>query len=277
MTAATISRVRGAAGATGAANEIALHTWGAPDAPVVLLAHSILASSMMWERQGALLAQQGFRAIAMDTRGHGGSDAPVPPYSMDDLAADTVAVMDALKIERAHYIGLSLGGMSGFGLGISHGERLLSMVLCDARADAPAPFAAVWDDRIAAAREHGCQVLATATAERWFGRDFMERNPDVAQRFLATIGATSIAGFIGCAQAIQGLDYLKDVQRIKVPVTLVVGSKDVPLPDAMIDIQSRIAGAKIEIIADAGHLPNIDQPDAFDAALLRHFAQFAPR
>lgn len=270
MTAATTSTVRGPAG------NIALHTWGSSAAPTVLLAHSILASSMMWERQGALLAQHGFRAIAMDTRGHGGSDAPAPPYSMDELAADTVAVMDALQIGRAHYIGLSLGGMSGFGLGINHASRLHSMVLCDARADAPAAFAAVWNDRIAAAQSQGCQALAAATAERWFGAEFLARNPAIAKRFHDAISATSSNGLVGCAQAIQGLDYLKDVQRITVPLTMIVGAKDVPLPDAMVDLQTRIAGAKLEVIPDAGHLPNIDQPDAFDAALLRHFAPFAP-
>ena len=270
MVAATTSRVRGAAG------NIALHIWGSSTAPTVLLAHSILASSMMWERQGALLAQHGFRAIAMDTRGHGDSDAPAPPYSMDALAADTVAVMDALQIERAHYIGLSLGGMSGFGLGIQYGARLHSMVLCDARADAPAPFAAVWNERIAAAQSQGCQALAAATAERWFGADFLARNPAIAQRFHETISATSSNGLVGCAQAIQGLDYLNDVHRINVPVTMIVGAKDVPLPDAMAELQTRIPGAKLEVIPNAGHLPNIDQPDAFDAALLRHFAPFAP-
>ena len=271
MSTATSSTVRGAAG------NIAIHVWGAADAPAVLLSHSIMASSMMWERQCALLAQKGFRAIAVDTRGHGGSDAPPPPYSMDDLAADTVAVMDALKIDRAHYIGLSLGGMSGFGLGIRHGERLHSMIICDARADAPAPFAAVWDDRMAAARANGCQALADSTSERWFGREFLDRNPAIAKRFHDTISATSVDGLVGTAQAIQGLNYLQDVHRIKVPVTLVVGAKDVPLPDALADIQTRIAGAKMEVIPDAGHLPNIDQPDAFDAAMLRHFAPFMPR
>lgn len=258
----------------GPAGRIALHQWGDQNAPAVLMTHSIMASSMMWERQAALLAQHGYRAIAIDTRGHGGSDAGQPSCSMDDLVADTVAVMDALKLDRAHYIGLSLGGMSGFGLGINHGQRLLSMVLCDCRADAPAPFAALWDDRIAAAQAGGAQALAGATAERWFGREFLDRNPDIAARFRSTIAATTTDGFVACARAIQGLNYLADVARITVPVTLLVGSKDLPLPDAMKDIQGRIAGSKLEIIDNAGHLPNIDQPDAFDAALLRHFSQF---
>lgn len=257
-----------------AGGNIAVHILGPEQGTPVVLTHSIMASSKMWECQMALLAGKGYRAIAIDTRGHGDSaDAPKGAYRMDDLADDTVAVMDALGIEQAHYVGLSLGGMSGFGLGLRHAQRFLSLVLCDARADWPAP--AVWEERIAAAREGGVAVLAQPTVVRWFGQAFVDAHPEVAKRFVDTISATSLDGFIGCAQAIQGLNYLNDVERIALPVTLIVGSNDKPLPDAMAEIQQRIAGSCLELIPDAGHLPNIDQPDAFDAALLRHFAALA--
>jgi len=257
-----------------AGGDIAVHMLGPAAGTPVLMTHSIMASSMMWERQMALLADRGFRVIAIDTRGHGGStEPPQGPYGMDDLAADTVAVMDALDIRQAHYIGLSLGGMSGFGLGIRYPQRFLSLVLCDARADWPAP--AVWEERIVAAREGGCAALAQATVLRWFGQAFVDSHPDVAARFVDTIGATALDGFVGCAQAIQGLDYLDRLGQIALPVTLIVGANDKPLPEAMAEIRTRIPGARLEIIPDAGHLPNIDQPEAFDAALLRHFERAA--
>lgn len=255
--------------------ELLAHVSGNSAWPAVILTHSILASSMMWERQVALLNSKGYRSVAIDTRGHGGSSAPTAPYTMDDLAADSIAVMNALQIEKAHYVGLSLGGMSGFGLGLHYPDRLLSMVLCDARADAPAPFAALWDERIAAAQQNGCESLAHSTAVRWFGQDFLDANPEVARRFVQTISATSVEGFVGCARAIQGLNYLHEVDKLTMPVTLIVGSKDKPLPEAMADLQKRIPGASIEVISDAGHLPNIDQPDAFEAAVLRHFDRLA--
>jgi 3-oxoadipate enol-lactonase len=119
--------------------------------------------------------------------------------------------------------------------------------------------------------------LAESTASRWFGAAFLAAHPDIADQFRNMISNTSSAGFIGCARAIQGLDYLGDVEKIRTPVTLIVGANDQPLPDAMAHLQTRIPGAQLEIIPGAGHLPNIDQPDAFDAALLRHFAKFAPR
>ncbi|AME28277.1 alpha/beta fold hydrolase [Burkholderia sp. PAMC 26561] len=264
MSDVTLRRVRGPAG------EIAVHVQGDAGAPAIVMTHSILSSSMMWEAQAALLQAQGWRVIRADTRGHGASHAGTPPWTMDDLAADTVAVLDALKIERAHYVGLSLGGMSGFGLGIAHADRLLSLCLCDARADAPAAFAAPWDERIEIARRDGCGALAESTTERWFGKPFLEAHQELAARFRSTVAQTSTEGFTGCARAIQKLDYLSNVARIGVPTTLIVGANDGPLPQAMEHIASLIRGARLEVIPDAGHLPNIDQPEVFNDALLRH-------
>lgn len=257
-----------------AGGDIAVHIQGRDDGVPVILSHSILASSMMWESQMQLLAAQGFRAIAIDVRGHGDStNAPEGAAAMDDLAADTIAVMDALGIDKAHYIGLSLGGMSGLGLGINHGQRFLSLVLCDARADWPAP--AVWEERIEVAKKQGVAALAVPTVTRWFGAAFCDNNAGVAKRFADTISATSIAGFEACARAIQTMNYVSDLGRIKSPVTLIVGGNDLPLPEVMADIQQAIPGARLEIIANAGHLPNIDQSADFNAALTRHFSALA--
>ncbi|MFL9902060.1 alpha/beta hydrolase [Paraburkholderia fungorum] len=264
MNDVTRAYVRGPAGA------IAVHAQGDPDAPAVVMTHSILSSSMMWEAQAALLSGQGWRVICIDTRGHGESQAGSAPWTMDDLAADTVAVLDALRLDRVHYVGLSLGGMSGFGLGIRHADRLLSLCLCDARADAPAAFAAPWDERIEIAQREGCGALAVSTTGRWFGKPFLDAHPELAERFRTTVAGTSTEGFVGCARAIQKLDYLGDVARIDVPTTLVVGANDGPLPQAMEHLASLIRGARLEVIRDAGHLPNIDQPGTFDAVLLRH-------
>lgn len=274
----------------GPACELAVHEHGAESGagadagrsdarPVVVLNHSILSASMMWDEQAQLLASHGFRVLCVDTRGHGASSASAPPYSLDDLGADFVAVLDALRIERAHFVGLSLGGMTGFGLGINHAARWESLVLCDCRADAPAAFAAPWDERIAQARAAatdgagaaGCAVLADSTTERWFGKAFLEAKPALAAKFKAQVGATHVDGFEGSARAIQKLNYLPHLNRIKAPTTLIVGANDGPLPQAMRDIAPLISGAQLEVIEGAGHLPNIDQPQAFNAALLRHF------
>jgi 3-oxoadipate enol-lactonase len=259
----------------GHGGDIAVYVQGDAGAPVVFMTHSILSSSMMWEGQAAILASEGWRVVRADTRGHGASHAPTAPYAMADLVADTVAVLDALHIERAHYVGLSLGGMSGLGLGIAHPNRLLSLCICDARADAPPAVAAPWDERIAIAAAQGCGALAAATVERWFGKAFLEANPAVAQRFIATASANSAEGFIGCARAIQGLNYLADVGRITTPTTLVVGGNDGVLPQVMRELQALIPEAVLAEIPHAGHLPNIDQPEAFNTVLWRHLKRLA--
>ena len=258
----------------GPAGALAIYVQGDPSAPVVLMSPSILSTSMMWSEQADLLAAAGWCVVRADTRGHGASFAAPAPYAMSDLVADTVAVLDALQIERAHYVGLSLGGMTGLGLGIHQAKRLLSLCLCDLRADATPAFAAPWDERIAIATEKGCGALAESTAERWFGKAFVQANPAIALRFHEAMAATSLAGFVGCSRALQQLDYLPDVARITTPTTLIVGANDGPLPLAMQELQKLIAGAVLEVIPDAAHLPNITQPAAFNAALLRHFERF---
>jgi 3-oxoadipate enol-lactonase len=257
----------------GPAGQIAVHIEGPEKGPVILMAHSILSSSMMWQAQQALLAASGWRVVCADTRGHGLSDCHAASCDMDDLVADSVAVLDGLQIEKAHYVGLSLGGMSGVGLGLQHSDRLLSLVLCDCRADMPSAMGEVWNDRIAGAQKEGCQALAIGTTERWFGVPFLETHAAIGQAFRDTIASTQVAGFVSCARAIQGLNYLEQVPQIKLPTTLMVGANDGPLPAAMQSMQALISGAKLEIIANAGHLPNIDQPQSFNAALMRHFFQ----
>jgi 3-oxoadipate enol-lactonase len=261
---------------TNRTGDIAFQTHGDAHATPVVLAHSILSSGAMWATQARMLVEHGFRAICIDARGHGGSAATPAPYTMDQLAADTVSVLDALAIPRAHYVGLSLGGMSGVGLGLGHADRLLSLCLCDMRADTPPAAAAPWDERMAIAREAGsCAPLAEPTLERWFGRAFLDANPGTARRLHDVACATSVEGFAGCAQAIQQMDYLAAVDRIRVPTMLVVGARDGVLPDAMRELSTRIPGAVFEEIDDAGHLPNVERPDAFDAVLLRHLARVA--
>lgn len=259
----------------GPACRLAVEELGAPTAPAVLMTHSILSSRAMWSAQAESLVRAGFRVLLVDTRGHGDSDAPPAPYAMEDLVADTVAVLDACGIARAHYVGLSLGGMSGFGLGIAHPERLLSLMLCACRADAPPAVAAPWDERIAVARAEGCGALARPTVERWFGRAFLDAHPDVESRFVRSAAATPAEGFVGCARAIQSLDFLSGSSTIATPTTLLVGANDGVLPQAMADLAARIPRAHLETIANAGHLPNIDQPAAFDAAMRRHFDRVA--
>ncbi|MFM0337319.1 alpha/beta fold hydrolase [Paraburkholderia fungorum] len=254
-----------------AAGEICVYRSGHAGAPAIVMTHSILSSSAMWATQARLLAARGWQVLCIDARGHGASFARRSPDTMSDIVSDTVTVLDALGLEKVHYVGLSLGGMAGFGLALHHPERLQSLCLCDARADAPPDVAAPWTDRIAIAEREGCEALADSTLERWFGREFLERSPSIAASFREIAASTSTAGFTGCARAIQALDYLAEVNRIEIETTLIVGEKDGVLPEEMAKIAALMPRARLEVIGGARHLPNIDQPDAFNQVLLRHF------
>lgn len=247
---------------------------GGPDrGPTVIFTHSILTSSAIWRRQAALLAGRGFRILCPDMRGHGKSEALPAPYTMDDLVDDTVAILNSFGIDRAHLVGVSQGGMVGFGLGVRHAERLDSLCIIAARADAPPPFAAAWDDRIALVAAQGrVDALATPTVERWFGARFLDSHPGVVNELQACIRETSPQGFIGCARAIQGLDYLRGVPDIAAPTTLLVGELDTLLLQPMKDLLPRMRNARLHVIDGAGHLPQVDRPETFDAQLLRHFS-----
>ena len=256
----------------GVHGELAIQVQGDLQDPVVLMSHSILSSSAMWESQAVQLLALGYCVVRMDTTGHGDSAPPMAAVTMNGLAADAVAVLDALRVERAHYVGLSLGGMSGYGLGIHHRERVLSLVLCAARADAPPEVAAPWSERIAlAAQGNSCHPLAKPTIQRWFGEPYLDNHPEVAMTLRQIATRTTVAGFIGCARAMQGLDYLDRVHAIDAPTTLIAGARDGGLPQVMQDIEARMPHATLQLIADAGHLPNIDQPRVFNEALLTHF------
>jgi 3-oxoadipate enol-lactonase len=84
-----------------------------------------------------------------------------------------------------------------------------------------------------------------------------------------------VEGFVGTARALQQFDYLDSLDRIALPVTLICGANDGVLPAEMASLAQRIPGAVLEMIPDAGHLPNIENPAAFDAAFMRHFARVA--
>jgi len=250
-----------------AQGSLRVYDQGPRDAPCVMFAHSIMANSAMWEEQAALLAPA-LRVIRYDSRGHGQSAAIPGPYTMPELARDAIAILDALGIGKAHFVGLSLGGIIGFDLALHHRERLHSLVVCDARADCPPEFAGPWDERIDNARQHGMETLVDPTMARWFGADFLQGGQADAVR--AMIRETSVEGFSGTARGLQSYDYSALNDMHGTPCTLIVGERDGVLPKVMEQLAGAIRGADFVTIANAGHLPNLENPQGFNQALLAH-------
>jgi 3-oxoadipate enol-lactonase len=238
---------------------------GPAQAPLVMLSNSLGTRLEMWDAQMSALAER-YRVLRYDSRGHGRSDAPPGPYTIELLADDALGLLDALGIERAHFCGLSKGGMVGQVLGARHGERLISLALCSTACHMPARE--LWNERIRVATEQGMAALADGVVERWFTEAF-RREPGIAvDRVRQMIIDTPPHGYAACCAAIRDMDLRTLIRSIRVPTLVIVGEDDPATPpEKAREIQNLIPGAQLEVIPDAAHLLNIEQDVAFGAAL----------
>jgi len=240
---------------------------GPAGAPVVTLSHSLAARLEMWEPQVKALAGR-WRVLRYDTRGHGGSDAPAGPYTLDELAEDARALLGALGISTTHWVGLSMGGMIGQTLALKAPELFASLVLCDTTSRVPPEAKPQWEERIRTADTQGMEPLVEPTLGRWFTPPFRERQPEVVERVRAMIRGTKPAGYIGCCRAIAGLDLTDRVGAIKLPTLVIVGEEDPGTPVAAARVlHERIKGSELVVLKSASHLSNLEQPDLFSGAL----------
>ncbi|MEJ2284646.1 MAG: 3-oxoadipate enol-lactonase [Desulfobacterales bacterium] len=241
---------------------------GQDGAPVVMLSHSLACSLVMWQPQVKVLGSA-FQVLRFDTRGHGDSDAPQGAYSLEQLTADAVHLLDALNIETVHFVGLSMGGMIGQCLALDYSERLMSLALCDTAAVMPEESQPIWQQRIDAAGQTGMADQVDETLERWFRPEYLELNPPAVEMIRQQILATPVAGYVGCCEAIRRLDYLDRLSGIKMPTLIMVGEEDPGTPVAASEaMHAQIAGSKLVILPGARHLSNIEQAEAFNTALM---------
>jgi 3-oxoadipate enol-lactonase len=248
-------------------NEMRYRTDGPEGAPVVVLSHSIATTLEMWAPQVPALEPR-YRVLRYDTRGHGESAVGEADYGFELLAADVVALLDHLAIERCHFVGLSLGGMIGMALALAAPERLLSLALCNTMSALPEGADAMWVERIASVRDRGVAALAEATVGRWFTAPYVARNAGF-EPVRAMIGATPAEGYVGCCQAILGVDFSSRLGAIRLPTLIVAGADDQATPVARSeDIQRRIPDSRLEVLPEAAHLSNWERPEAFNRALL---------
>jgi len=240
---------------------------GPANAPVVTLSHSLATNLSMWDPQIAALTSR-YRVLRYDTRGHGGTEAPEGPYTLDQLAEDVRALLQVLKIARTHFIGLSMGGFIGQILGLKYPKMLGSLILCDTTSRVPPEAKPTWDERIRVARTQGMEPHVEPTISRWFTAPFREKRPEVVDPVRAMIRATSPRGYVGCCQAIATLDLTDRLHSITVPTLIIVGEDDPGTPVAASrTIHERIKGSELVILKTAMHLSNLEQPEAFNRAV----------
>ena len=235
----------------------------------ILLSNSLASNLTMWDLQVEPLEMENFRVIRYDSRGHGQSDAPEGPYSIEILADDVAALIDHLDLGAVHFCGLSKGGMIGQMMGVRHPGKIKSLTIADSAAFMPAKD--VWEQRIATVTAGGMAAVVDGTVERWFTHPGQQRIPDEVEKVREMILATPVVGFVACGQAIMAMDLRPTNPSITAPTLVICGEQDTGTTPAQArEIADAVPGAVLELIPHAAHLANIEQPVAFTNALLKH-------
>jgi len=236
---------------------------GVPDGAPVVFSNSLGTDLRLWDQILPLLPD-GLRIIRYDKRGHGLSDCPRGPYSMGALVRDAEALLDALDVRDCLFVGLSIGGMIAQGLAVKRMDQVRAMVLSNTAARIGQPD--MWQDRIKTVRAHGIEALADAVMARWFSAPFRETNAFHAWRNMLV--RQHPEGYAGCSAAISGTDFYTPTSGLRLPTLGIAGSEDGSTPpDLVRETVELIPGARFELIRRAGHLPCVEQPEAYAAVL----------
>ncbi len=240
---------------------------GPKDAPVVAFANSLGTDFRLWD---AVLPHlpDGLRVIRYDMRGHGLTTAPEPPYFMGDLVGDAARLLDHLGVRECVFVGLSIGGIVAQGLAAERLDLVRAIVISNSAARIG--NRAMWDERIAAARAGGVEALAEGTMQRWFATATRKDRPGLVEAFRNMLTRTPLDGYIGCMEAIAETDLYESTARLKLPTLGIAASEDGSTPPDMVrETTDLVAGSKFHLIRGAGHLPCVEKPADYAAALTR--------
>lgn len=241
---------------------------GNTSGPVVVMAHSLGCNLHMWDAQMPAL-EPIYHIVRLDMRGHGQSDVPPGPYTLDELADDVIAVMDSQQIDKAHWVGLSVGGMIGQSLLLRYPNRFISAALCDTASAQPDAAGPIWDARIKAVETDGLGSIVDATMERWFTPAARASGSSAVNAVRAQLAGTSDEGYVACCHAIMKLNYIDQLSKINVPVSLIVGAEDMATPVSGSEaMQIRLPNSQLNVLQNAAHISNVEQVDAFNEVLL---------
>jgi 3-oxoadipate enol-lactonase len=243
---------------------------GKAGAPVLMFSNSLGTDLHMWDEQARHFAKD-YRVVRYDQRGHGKSGAPAGAYSIERLGRDVLAILNALDLPSVNYCGLSMGGMTGMWLARFAPERFDKMIFANTAPKSQNPDS--WNTRIGVINSKGMDAIGDGVMNIWFTKEFREKNSDTIARMRATLVANKPAGYIGCCSAIRDMDQRWAISDIALPSLIIAGRSDnaTPLKDSEF-MKSRIAGSEL-VALDAGHISNVEQKAAFNAALEQFLAR----
>jgi 3-oxoadipate enol-lactonase len=243
---------------------------GDANKPVLMFCNSLGTNLHMWDGQMPAALKQ-FRVVRYDRRGHGKSGVPAGPYTMEMLGRDALAVLDAAKVEKTNWCGLSMGGMVGMWLGANAPQRVNRLILSNTAAYFPDKE--IWNGRIKTVQEKGLQAVVQGTLERWFTAPFREREPQKVKAIADMFLATKPEGYIACGQAVRDMDHREIIKTIKAPTMVIAGKQDAGTTPEMGEyIHKNIAGSRLTLF-DAAHIANIECGDAYTQAVLGFLTQ----
>jgi len=237
---------------------------GPAGAPVIVFSNSLGTTLDMWDAQAAHLSRD-WRVLRYDTRGHGQSTTAAGPVSLADLGGDVIALLDALGIARASFVGISMGGITGQWLGMHAAERLDRLVVSNTAAKIGA--ARGWHDRAALVREQGMAPVAATAVGRWFTDGFVASGNPVIAQTIAQLAGTDAEGYARCCEALADADLRDVIAGIAVPTLVIAGAADAVTTVADAEfIAARVPGAKL-VALPASHLSAIEAAEEFNRAL----------
>jgi 3-oxoadipate enol-lactonase len=235
----------------------------------LMLSNPMGTNLHLWDPQILALAEH-FRVVRYDSRGHGASVANQGPYSVEGLGRDALAIMDALGIERVHWLGLSMGSVVGLWLLVHARERIGRAVLASTAAQIPGPD--LWNNRIQSARDTGMNGVAMASSERWFTKTFRDAKPEKVEAVMEMVRATPLHGYLAALAAIRDMDMREAIRSISNKVLVIAGRHDPSTPPGMgALVASSIEGAKF-VTLEASHMSNIEDEANFTTAAVDFLA-----
>jgi 3-oxoadipate enol-lactonase len=233
----------------------------------VVLSHALGCDLTMWDGLANALSLEN-RVIAYDHRGHGASDAPPGPYTMEGLADDAARLLRELDTGPVVWVGLSMGGMVGQELALRHPSLVRALVLANTTSGYPEAARAVWEQRIATVNAKGIEAIADAVMARYFHDGFRAEKAGTVARFRRRVVSTDAVGYVGCCSAVGHVDTTARLGQIGVPTLVIAGELDQGTPVSMAQtLVEGIPNASLTVLKDASHLSAVEQPEAFRVAV----------
>jgi 3-oxoadipate enol-lactonase len=235
------------------------------EGPPIVFAHSLAMDRTLWHAQERHFSPR-HRVLTYDARGHGASDKPPGPYTIEQFGEDLYAVMRAAGIARAVVVGLSMGGMTAQALAIAHPEVVEALVLADTTCWYGPEAPQAWGQRAQQAEAEGLASLLDFQVTRWFAERTRAERRDLVEQATRVFLANDVAAYAASCRMLGALDLREGVAQLRCPTLVLVGDEDYATPPAMAeDLQRRIPGADLVVLPGVRHLSAVEAPDVVNA------------